>query len=103
MGADREDRGAHLRRVLVQELVCGYDRNSELPRLRKHRLDAAMECHKVLDLVAIDGEEGSLLPCEERVLEHGENQATEGECLLPQSTFVEIHDDPVALIHRFAE
>ena len=69
----------------------------------KHRLDPAAERNKVLDFVAIDGEERPLLPREERILEHREDQASEGERLRAQSPFVEIHDDPVALIHRLAE
>jgi len=67
MSAHGEDRRPHFGWVLVQELVCRDDRNPELAGLGEHRFDACAVGHKVLDFIAVEGEDGSLLAGEHSV------------------------------------
>src|SRR6266568_4407789 len=68
--ADREDRRAHLVRILAKELVCSNHGNAELAGFGKHRLNACVLGKKVLHLVHVDGEQCSLRAREERILAH---------------------------------
>src|SRR5690348_6437854 len=103
MGADGHDRGAHIGRILVQELVGRDDAARELAGFRENGLDIAPLCHEILDLVGIKGKEFTAPAREERVFDRGEEERTERRRLLPQSTFMEIEYDPPARIHRFEE
>src|ERR1017187_2774291 len=56
MRADGHDGGAHLRRILFQELVGGNNTDAELAGFGKQRVQAGIIGDQVLDLVAVKGE-----------------------------------------------
>ena len=55
VGADGHDGRAHLRRVLIQELIGRNHADAELARFREQSVEAAIERNQVLNLVAIEG------------------------------------------------
>src|SRR5258706_1900012 len=77
LGADRENRGAHLGGILVKELIRGDDTYSEFAGFREQRFNAASVRHQVLDLVAVKAEEGSFGASEESILHDGKDQTSE--------------------------
>src|SRR5262249_6151914 len=74
-----------------------------LPGLRKDRFNSAVVCDKVLDLVAVQSKERSFRAREEGILENREDEASQGKRLLPEPALFEVHQNPVALVHRFAD
>lgn len=103
MGSDGKDRGAHLRGVLIEELVCRRDRNPEFSAFAEHRLEPTSEGDKILDFVAVKGEEVALCAGEQCGLEARKEQAAEGDGLRPEPPFVEVQNDPAPFIHRALE
>src|SRR5439155_532282 len=101
--ADRENRGAHLGGILVEELIRGHDTDAELAGFREQHFNAASVRDQVLDFIAVESEERALGASEESVLHDGEDQASERRSLLTQLPFFKIHDYPVALVHRIAD
>src|SRR5258708_6901540 len=57
VSADGENRRSHLRRVLVEKLIGGDDAHAELAGFGEDGLNARAVCDKVLDFVAVQGEE----------------------------------------------
>ena len=55
--ADGHDGRAHLRRILIQKLVCGDHADAEFPGFGKQSIEAAIEGDEVLDLVAVQREQ----------------------------------------------
>jgi hypothetical protein len=73
----------------------------ELPGFGKDGLDSTSVCNEVLDLIAVQSENGSLCTGKECILDNGEEKASQGKGLLAQSPFSKINDDPPSLVHRF--
>src|SRR5205823_5633675 len=96
-------RRPHLCRILVEELVCGDDGDAKLTGLGKYCLNAHAVCDEVLDLIAVEGEEGPFLAGEERILDDSEKEASERERLGTELSFCEIHDHPLTLVHCIAD
>ncbi len=88
---------------MIKKLIRRYDCDPKLASFRQHRIDPASVGNEVLYFVAIDAIDRPLLASEERILNHGEEEACEGDCLLTQSSLREVDEDPVALIHRFTD
>src|SRR5258708_970648 len=103
MGTDGENCRSHFSRILIKKLIRRYDCDTKLASFRQHRIDPASVGNEVLYFVAIDAIDRPLLASEERILNHGEEEACEGDCLLTQSSLREVDEDPVALIHRFTD
>src|SRR5579863_155042 len=104
MRVDGEDCRPHFGRMLVQELICGDDPDAELAGFGQHGFYSPVGVgDKVLDLVAIYRVERPFVASEERVLEHGEDKAAQGESLLAELSFLQIYNDPMTLVHRFLD
>src|ERR1035441_2815482 len=70
--ADGHDGGAHLRRILFQELVGGNNTDAELAGFGKQRVQAGIIGDQVLDLVAVQGEQLPPRAGKQGVLEFGQ-------------------------------
>src|SRR5205823_2888983 len=68
VSAYRKNRGPHLCRILVKKLIRRDDTHAKLAGLGENGFDAAPIGNKVLDLIAVEGEERALLAGEERIL-----------------------------------
>src|SRR5579864_2849180 len=90
---------AHFDWILVQELICRNHRYAKLAGFRKNGLNPAAIGDKVLDFIAVEGEDRSLLTGEERVLDDGKEKAAQGNGLLSKLSLREVHDYPLALVH----
>ena len=105
VSADGKDGRARLCGILFEILVRRHERDLHLARFRKHRLDvaAAAEGNQVLEFVGVDGEERPFFAREERVLDGRQDETPQGEGVRSQASLVEIHDHPVAFVHRFPD
>src|SRR5216683_3013844 len=103
MRANRENGGANFRGILVEELICRHNSYAELSGFTQNGFNAAPIGNEVLDLIAVEGEERPFLPREQRILQGSEDKASQGKRLLSQTAFREIHDHPLALIHRLPD
>ena len=54
MGSRGEERGPHLRRQLIQELICRDEPGARLTRFCEYRLNLTALGHEVLDLVTVE-------------------------------------------------
>jgi len=98
VGAHGKNRGTHVLRILIEELIRRDDRDSEFAGFAQDRIETAPVGHEVLDFIAIEREELAPRTGEQRVLDRREEQASERGCLFPQPPFVKIENDPASMV-----
>jgi len=81
---------AHLRRVLIKELIGGILHDTELAGFREKCVEAAVKGNQVLNLIAVEGKELTTAPGKECVLDLGQQQTAERCGVLAQSALVQI-------------
>src|SRR5260370_29135019 len=72
VSADSHDRRAHLRRVLIEELIGGNYTDTELAGFREKGIEATIKCNQVLNFIAVERKELTPVSCKERVLDLGQ-------------------------------